>query len=92
MLDNPYATETPMPWMCDGAPEVPCASDWPETWFPQKDRLHPQLLAHAKEVCATCPLQAECLEWSIREHVMDGVWGGLAGRERRHLIRERRAA
>lgn len=39
-------------------------------------------LARAKAVCRRCDVQAECLAYAINEHENDGVWGGLAPRER----------
>ena len=32
--------------------------------------------ARAKAVCATCPVQPECLRHAIENNENDGVWGG----------------
>lgn len=40
----------------------------------------------AKNICKTCPVVTECLEWAIA-HPVDtqyGVWGGLTLNERQH--------
>ena len=43
----------------------------------------------AKEICARCPVRADCLEYAVRIKEPHGVWGGLNESERRALIRER---
>ena len=43
----------------------------------------------AKELCATCPVRIECLEYAVRTRESHGIWGGLNEPERRILIRER---
>ncbi|MFF5446309.1 WhiB family transcriptional regulator [Streptomyces sp. NPDC012888] len=40
----------------------------------------------AKEVCALCPVQTECLRHALRVGEPYGVWGGLTERERRALV------
>lgn len=46
----------------------------------------------AREVCASCPVREECLEFALATHQDDGVWGGLTETERRRLRRRRREA
>lgn len=48
-----------------------------------------KLTAAAKQVCASCPVQAECLEYAIDANEIHGVWGGLGQRDRQRLRRER---
>ena len=45
--------------------------------------------ARAKRICATCPVQADCLAYAL-EHVenLRGVWGGTTPRERLTMRRE----
>ncbi len=43
--------------------------------------------AKAKEVCASCPVQAQCLEYALANSIKHGIWGGLNEEER---ARERR--
>ena len=59
-----------------------------EIFFPVSD---PDADA-AKDVCATCPVRGECLEWALATRQEDGVWGGLTDNERRRLRRRRRDA
>lgn len=46
--------------------------------------------ADAKRVCRGCPLEirTECLAFALEQHIPEGVFGGLAPRERRKLRRE----
>lgn len=46
--------------------------------------------ARAKEVCAVCPVQTDCLEYAIAAREHEGVWGGHTERERQRIIRRRR--
>lgn len=39
----------------------------------------------AKQVCAGCPVRAECLSWALRTDEPWGVWGGMGPNERRRL-------
>jgi WhiB family redox-sensing transcriptional regulator len=48
-------------------------------------------IAAAKAVCATCPVQSECLEFAIATNQEYGVWGGTSEEERRVLRRAWRA-
>ncbi|MFF3214450.1 WhiB family transcriptional regulator [Streptomyces sp. NPDC002886] len=41
--------------------------------------------AAAKEVCALCPVQRDCLRHALKVGEPFGVWGGLSERERRRL-------
>lgn len=47
----------------------------------------------AKQACAMCPLRDPCATYALLADEKEGVWGGLAARERRAirrgLIRER---
>lgn len=43
----------------------------------------------AKQVCAGCPVRAECLADALDNRVEFGVWGGMTERERRALLRRR---
>jgi WhiB family redox-sensing transcriptional regulator len=45
----------------------------------------------AKAVCATCPVWRECLEYALVGHEREGVWGGTTEKQRRVILRARRA-
>jgi len=40
----------------------------------------------AKEICQTCPVQPECLEYALTIREPHGIWGGLTEVERRGLL------
>lgn len=54
-------------------------------WFPEKGFTS----RHAKRMCQQCPVREVCLEYSIEENIVNGVWGGLGELERRPLRVER---
>ncbi|MET9470143.1 WhiB family transcriptional regulator [Streptomyces sp. NPDC006544] len=41
--------------------------------------------AAAREVCALCPVQRDCLRHALKTAAPAGIWGGLTERERRRL-------
>jgi WhiB family transcriptional regulator, redox-sensing transcriptional regulator len=62
---------------CRGEP-----ADW---FFPPRSGHHSQVLgAKGKAVCATCTVQAECLDFAETPPVEQfGLWGGMTTDERR---------
>ena len=44
----------------------------------------------AMEICRTCPVRPDCLEYAIRIREPHGIWGGLNEVERKQLA-DRRA-
>lgn len=60
-----------------------CAQSDPELFFPEKGGS----AARAKRVCASCPVRAECLEWSLAYDVRFGIWGGLTEDQRQEVRR-----
>lgn len=46
----------------------------------------------AQRVCVECPVKVECLEYALEHRIDHGVWGGCSERERRRILRRRRAA
>jgi WhiB family redox-sensing transcriptional regulator len=45
----------------------------------------------ARKVCLECPVRAECLEYALVNRIDQGAWGGTSERERRRILRRRRA-
>ncbi len=43
----------------------------------------------AKEVCATCPVRKECLDYALATKEPYGIWGGLTEIERRARLHRR---
>ena len=62
--------------LLDAAPraglELPCRSDDADLWFAEA----PKELERAKELCAACPIKAECLAGALQRAEPWGVWGG----------------
>ena len=70
-----------------------CIGEDPELFFPMgAPSLVLSQTERAKAVCQGCPVQDECLEWSLVTAQDAGVWGGLDEDERRDIRRERRRA
>jgi WhiB family redox-sensing transcriptional regulator len=63
-----------------------CAGTDPELFFPASSR---QPATEAKRICAACPVQTECLQYSLANEEEFGVWGGLTEKERRRLLDDR---
>ncbi|WP_405392783.1 WhiB family transcriptional regulator [Streptomyces sp. NBC_01102] len=68
-----------------------CRDEDPDLFFPIGS-TGPALVQteDAKEVCATCPVREQCLEWALENGQESGVWGGLGESERRTLKRRTR--
>lgn len=47
-------------------------------------------LAAARAICASCPVQAECLATAVADAGLQGFWGGSSERDRRLIRRELR--
>ena len=42
-------------------------------------------IAAAKQICAVCTVQEDCLQYALESNQESGVWGGFAEDERRRL-------
>ncbi|MBI5088429.1 MAG: WhiB family transcriptional regulator [Actinobacteria bacterium] len=42
----------------------------------------------AKEVCGTCPVKSECLDYALETNQDSGIWGGLDEEQRRNIRRQ----
>lgn len=62
--------------LLDAAPRaglaLPCRTGDADLWFAEA----PGDLERAKQLCETCPIQAECLAGALRREEPWGVWGG----------------
>ncbi len=67
------------PWAAYGA----CRTADPDLFFPATEME----AAHALRICATCPVQEECLDYALMARERYGIWGGTTERERRRLLR-----
>lgn len=56
----------------------------PDLWFPAPD----ESAIHAKRICADCPVQIDCAREALHDNrLLDGIWGGIAKKERHQLRR-----
>ena len=62
--------------LLDAAPgaglDLPCRVGDADLWFAEA----PRDLERAKQLCAACPVVAECLASALARHEPWGVWGG----------------
>lgn len=72
-----------------------CRGKGPAKWFPspgKNGQPSPETTTAAgKAICATCPVQEECLDFAL-ENDATGTWGGVSLGTKRSLRPLRRAA
>jgi hypothetical protein len=81
------------------APETARKNDWRakaicrgadnDAWFP-----HPTnalAVHHAKQACFTCPVMFLCAQHALTRRIAEGVWGGLAEKQRNSINSQHRA-
>jgi WhiB family redox-sensing transcriptional regulator len=64
--------------------DAACAACDPDLFFP--DERRDPAIGDAKRVCAGCPVQAECLGYSLATRQQHGIWGGLDEWDRADLL------
>ena len=86
----------PEVWRLEGG----CLEYDPDLWYPEKpaddgftdpDYTEEQV-RFPKSICATCPVQPECLEYGLKSETEHGVFGGATPAERRRIILDRARA
>ena len=77
-------------WRSAGA----CLSADPDLFFPiSSTGPAERQIARAKQICAECSVQRECLEFALSHKQIYGIWGGTTAEDRqRERRRKRRAA
>ena len=69
----------------DEAPTIPpCQTTDPEIWYSEKGDVGFNY-RKAKEFCSQCPVIDQCAKYAIEANEMDGIWGGLAPKERQNM-------
>lgn len=71
-------------WMARGS----CASVPPAIFFPSDGAG----VEAARKICESCRVRTPCLEYALEQRIDHGVWGGCSERERRRILKRRRAA
>ena len=76
-------------WQVKAACRGPQASVFfPPPQFERKDeKLERE--GRAKEICLTCAVRKDCLEYAIAIREPHGIWGGLNEVERKQLLAQR---
>jgi WhiB family redox-sensing transcriptional regulator len=59
----------------------------PPTFERKEEKL--QREARAKEICQTCSVKRDCLDYAVRIREPHGIWGGLNEAERKSLLVDR---
>lgn len=74
-----------------------CAQSDPESFFSaelpfgnRKMRIVYLYEKEAKAVCSSCPYQARCLEYALKNPDEQGIWGGTTERDRQMFKRSSR--
>lgn len=65
-----------------------CMGVDPDLFFPERGAS----VREAKEVCKSCVVREDCLEYALSNGETHGIWGGLSERERRRIRRQRAIA
>lgn len=60
-----------------------------QSYLPRRD-ANPVKLARARQICNTCPVKLECLEYALDNPREEGIWAGTTEKDRRNLRRKRR--
>jgi WhiB family transcriptional regulator, redox-sensing transcriptional regulator len=83
-------TKSVMNWRASGA----CLTADPDLFFPiAAAGPGEQQIARAKDVCASCQVKRQCLEFALSHDQVYGIWGGTTPEDRqRERRRKRRAA
>ena len=60
-----------------------------ELFYPDEKGNGSDTYTYARVICASCSVQAQCLEWAIK-HEDHGMWGGTSPTDRRKIRRQRK--
>lgn len=77
MLPVPITEERP--WVVFSA----CRDKDSDLFFPE-NRVQER---EAMSICASCPVQPECLEYAFEADIRFGIWGGMTEKQRRRLAK-----
>jgi WhiB family transcriptional regulator, redox-sensing transcriptional regulator len=60
-----------------------CVGKDPAIFFPVVDYNRFEVKV-AKDICAVCPVRAQCMDYALRNNEV-GIWGGTTERERKKI-------
>lgn len=61
---------------------------FPPPQFERKDEKI-ERESRAKDICGSCVVKRECLDYAVSIREVHGIWGGLNEAERRNLLAEK---
>jgi WhiB family redox-sensing transcriptional regulator len=64
-----------------------CSQTDPDAFHPEKGGS----TVEARRICRRCEVQPACLQYALDTRQPHGVWGGMTERERKALLRRRKA-
>ena len=73
-------------WQVKAACRGPESTTFFPPSFPERRDERELREARAKQICAACGVQRECLDYALNVREMYGIWGGLTESERRPLL------
>jgi WhiB family redox-sensing transcriptional regulator len=56
-----------------------------DLFFPDSKAQLAESLPLLRQLCGSCLHKNECLEFALKEEILDGFWGGLTPEERKAL-------
>jgi WhiB family redox-sensing transcriptional regulator len=76
-------TELAAPWRADAA----CSGFQHSLFFPTAE-TDTTTIERAREICMSCPVTYDCLEYALETNQRAGIWGGTTEDERRSVRRK----
>jgi WhiB family redox-sensing transcriptional regulator len=76
-----------LPPLGDWRLQAACADADPELFFPTAGDS--RSARDARAICRDCPVLADCLDYSLQDASLDGIWAGTSYRQRAELRRRR---
>lgn len=67
-----------------------CRDSDPEIFFPSVGTDLLKKFDQAQQICGTCPVQPDCLEYALEHNLDEGIWGGLSANQRMIIKRRKR--
>ncbi len=73
-------------WQAEAACRGPQASAFfpPPLGEPRKEKARRE--ERAKQICGTCVVRSQCLDYAVSIRERHGIWGGTNENERRNLL------
>jgi len=71
-----------------------CATADGDFWYPESSQGTSRETRKAKDVCAGCPVSAQCLDFALthmrdtHDYAMFGIWAGTTVEDRKRMLKE----